>query len=62
MTHDHIKTLRKTREHLVSQRRLTAEALAAGFERGEATERNVDEIVKLQAAIKAIDEAIEDEL
>jgi hypothetical protein len=57
MTQNHIETLNKARKQLVDQRRSAVEVLAAGYERG-ATERNVEEIVKLQAAIKAIDAAL----
>jgi hypothetical protein len=60
MSFKEAEVLSEARDELVKMRRDHAKVLAAGFERGK-TERSVDEIAKLQAAIEAIDRAIQDE-
>jgi hypothetical protein len=60
MANDHSRKLQSAREQLVIQRRRIAEALAGGYERGE-SEPHLELMVQIQAAIRAIDEAILDE-
>jgi hypothetical protein len=60
MSEQHVAFLKKARERLVEDRRAFAKIIAEPFEREktfDARERFVD----LQAAIEAVDRAIEDE-
>jgi hypothetical protein len=52
--------LKKAREHLVEDRRAFAKIIAAPFER-EKTQDARARFIELQAAIEAVDRAIEDE-
>ena len=55
-----ISDLEAARATLVKARRSWASAMAAGYVRGE-TETTLAKFVEIQAAIEAIDRAIEDE-
>jgi hypothetical protein len=59
MAEEHVKQLFAAREKLVADRRELAEAMAKPFERGHTDSRN--KFVVVQAAIEAIDRAIQDE-
>ena len=60
MASERLETLMKARERLVQDRHEIASALAKPFERGE-TELFRKTFVEIQAAIEAVNMAIEDE-
>ncbi len=60
MATDHVAKLEKAHDQLVAQRRSLAEALAAGYQRGE-TERQMKLFRSIQGTLADIQEAILDE-
>ena len=58
---DQVDNLQKARETLVKMRRDWAGVLAGPYQR-ENTERAIDNITRLQAAIEAVDRATKDEI
>jgi hypothetical protein len=60
MGHAEADVLSKAKQELVKMRLDHARDLVGGYERGK-TERSIEEIVKLQAAIEALDRAINEE-
>jgi hypothetical protein len=57
---EYLETLRNARKRLVDDRRAVAAVLAKPYNRG-LTESMREQIVKLQAAIEAVDSALKDE-
>ena len=60
MSEEHTDNLNKARAQLIEARRTFAKVLAGAYERGK-TEEVRERFVEIQAAIAAIDRAIEDE-
>jgi hypothetical protein len=60
MSEQHAVLLKKARERLVEDRRAFAKIIAAPFER-EKTRDAREKFIDVQAAIEAVDRAIEDE-
>jgi hypothetical protein len=60
MSEEHTDNLKKARAQLIGARRTFAQVLAGAYERGK-TEEVRERFVEIQAAIEAIDRAIEDE-
>jgi hypothetical protein len=60
MSEEHTKILEKARAQLIEQRRAFAKVLAGPYQRGESEEAR-EKFVEIQAAIDALDDAIEDE-
>jgi hypothetical protein len=60
MSEQHAALLKKARERLVEDRRAFAKIIAAPFER-EKTRDAREKFIDIQAAIEAVDRAIEDE-
>jgi hypothetical protein len=60
MSEQHVALLKKARERLVEDRRAFAKILAAPFEREMTYDARV-RFVEMQAAIEALDRAMEDE-
>jgi hypothetical protein len=60
MSEDYVSDLKKARDQLIKQRRSNVAALAAGYKRGD-TEHQLDNLVRYQRAIEAIDRAIREE-
>ena len=60
MSEDHTDTLKKARAKLIEQRRAFAQTLAGPYDRGK-TEQALEKFVEIQAAIEAMNRAIEDE-
>ena len=58
MTKDHVERLEQARKTLVDRRRALAGSLAAAKEQ---IESEADRLMKIQDAIRAIDQAIDDE-
>jgi hypothetical protein len=57
---DPIGDLKKAREELIRQRRLTVSALAEGYKDGH-TEHQLDNLIRYQRAIETIDRLIREE-
>jgi hypothetical protein len=57
MIQDHMRNFDKARDQLLAQRRSLADALAGGYKKGQ-TEKQIERIVKVQAAIDVITSAI----
>ena len=60
MAEEHVDTLRSARDRLVDSRRELAIALAKPFARAD-TEQWRQNMIEVQATIRAIDEALKDE-
>ena len=60
MNDEHIDNLRKARAQLIEQRRAFIQVLAGPYDRGK-TEQAREGFMETQAAIEAMDRAIEDE-
>ena len=60
MSEQHATLLKKSRERLVEDRRAFAKIIAAPFEREKTADARA-RFVELQAAIEAVDRAVEDE-
>jgi hypothetical protein len=60
MAQDHVGDLKKARDELVKQRRSSVSALTEGDNPGHA-ERPLDNLIRYQRAIEAIDRAIKEE-
>jgi hypothetical protein len=60
MTEEQLEALRKARDALVKSRREWARVLASGYQPGK-TEDAIKRIAEIQAAVKAVDDALEDE-
>ena len=60
MSEEHTNNLKKARAQLIEQRRVFAKVLAGPYERGK-TEQAREKFLEIQAAIEAMDRAIEDE-
>jgi hypothetical protein len=60
MAQDHVGDLKKARDELVKQRRSSVSALTEGDNPGHA-ERHLDNLIRYQRAIEAIDRAIREE-
>ena len=60
MNDEHIDNLRKARAQLIEQRRAFIQVLAGPYDRGK-TEQAREGFIETQAAIEAMDRAIEDE-
>ena len=60
MADDHIGELKKARDQLIKQRRSSISALGDGYKHGD-TERQLDNLIRYQRAIEAIDRAIREE-
>jgi hypothetical protein len=60
MNDEHIDNLRKARAQLIEQRRALIQVLAGPYDRGK-TEQAREGFMETQAAIEAMDRAIEDE-
>ena len=60
MNDEHIDNLRKARAQLIEQRRAFIQVLAGPYDRGK-TEQAREGFMETQAAIEAMDGAIEDE-
>ena len=56
MADDHIGELKKARDQLIKQRRSSISALGDGYKHGD-TERQLDNLIRYQRAIEAIDRA-----
>ena len=60
MSDEHIDNLQRARAKLIEQRRASVQVLAGAYDRGT-TEQARETFMETQAAIEAIDRAIEDE-
>jgi hypothetical protein len=60
MSEEHIDDLKKARAQLIEQRRAFAKVLAGPYDRGK-TEQARERFLDIQAAIEAMDRAIDDE-
>jgi hypothetical protein len=60
MSDEHLNNLRQAREQLIEQRRAFVRVLAGPYDRGK-TEQAREGFMETQAAIEAMDRAIEDE-
>jgi hypothetical protein len=60
MAEDHVGDLKKARNELVKQRRSSVSALTEGDNPGHA-EHQLDNLIKYQRAIEAIDRAVREE-
>jgi len=60
MSEEHIDDLKKARAQLIEQRWAFAKVLAAPYDRGK-TEQARERFLEIQAAIEAMDRAIDDE-
>jgi hypothetical protein len=57
---DHVRDLKKARDELVKQRRSSALAMTESYKPGDAANR-LDNLIRYQRAIEAIDRAIKEE-
>ena len=60
MSNKHIDNLQRARAQLIEQRRASVQVLAGPYDRGK-TEQARERFMETQAAIEAMDRAIEDE-
>ena len=60
MSEEHTDNLKKARARLIEQRRAFVKVLAGPYDRGK-TEQAREKFLEIQAAIEAMDRAIEDE-
>ena len=60
MSEQHIDDLKKARAQLIEQRRAFAKVLAGPYDRGK-TEQARERFLEIQAAIEAMDRAMDDE-
>lgn len=60
MAEDYVSDLKKARDQLIKQRRSSVAALGDGYKPGD-TERVLDNLIRYQRAIEAIDRAIREE-
>jgi hypothetical protein len=60
MADNHIGELKKARDQLIKQRRSSISALGDGYKHGD-TEQQLDNLIRYQRAIEAIDRAIREE-
>jgi hypothetical protein len=60
MTEDYVSDLKKARDQLIKQRRSSVAALGDGYKLGD-TEHVLDNLIRYQRAIEAIDRAIREE-